>query len=389
MALWKTMAVLPNVETREAIEGGRAAFVPMSDLRVREIDETYPRHRSFLGRFTDAFGVKRRPTVLLVRPNASRRFMTVDAMASFRDVLSMSVVPRARARGIQYEHSRGIHFSKAFDIYPWVIDKNYKHLIAMTPALLAVHDISKFKGQAAPEISDMKMSGTDLDQPLFDELAKRWRRSYGSRKPAWEDVALMRSLNMAHQASQLPASLDATILDYGRLVALWVSAFEILVHPGPGGGGIANQWEVYKLLEKMPWKMREHRTRNLKCRARKKRSFDRRPLPSWLYQQLNDARNDFLHGNPIKKRCLILPGTKHSLVDFAAPLYRMALTSFLDLRWKGELPPMEDTKAFARACSERLTFDRYQRELEVAIAISRGYEPSHAAARRERRGRTT
>lgn len=389
MALWKTMAVLPNVETREAIEGGRAAFVPISDPRVQEINEAHPRHRSFLGRFTDAFGVERRPTVLLLRPNASRRFMTVDAMASFRDVLSMSIVPRAHARGIQHDHSRGIFFSKAFDIYPWVIDKDYEYLIAITPAMLALHDVRKFRGQAAPEISDMKMSTTDLDRPLFDELAKRWRRNYGSRKPAWEDVALMRSLNMAQHASQLPASLDATILDYGRLVALWVSAFEILVHPGPAGGGIANKWQVYKLLEKKRWKMRENHTRNLKCRAGKKGSFDRRPLPSWLYQQLNDARNDFLHGNPIKKRRLLLPGTKRGLVDFAAPLYRMALTSFLDLGWKGELPPMEDSKAFARACSERFTFDRYQSEVEVAIAMSRGYEPSHAAARRERRRRTT
>lgn len=387
MALWKTMAVMPNVETREAIEGGRAAFVPMSDPRVQEIDAAHPRHRSFLRSFTDAFGVEHLPTVLLVRPNASLRFMTVDAMASFRDVLSISIVPRARARGIQYDHSRGIHFSKAFDFYPWVIGRDYKNLIAVTPAMLAIHDVKKFKGQVAPEISHMKMSATDLDQPLFDELVKRWRRSYGSRKPAWEDVALMRSLNMAHQASQLPGSLDTTILDYGRLVALWVSAFEILVHPGPGG--TANQWEVYKLLEKMPWKMRENRMRNLKCRARQKGSFDRRPLPSWLYHQLNDARNDFLHGNPINKRRLLLPGPNRILVDFAAPLYRMALTSFLDLRWKGEVPPVENVKAFARACSESLTFDCFQREVEVAIAMSRGYEPKHAAARKERRRRTT
>ncbi len=389
MALWKTMAVLPNVETREAIEGGRAAFVPMSDLRVQEIDEAHPRHRCFLRRFTDAFGVKRHPTILLARPNASRRFMTVDAMASFRDVLSMSIVPIARAHGIQYEQSRGIHFSKAFDFYPWVIDKNYKYLSADTPALVALHDVKKFKGQAAPEISAMKMSATDLDQPLFDKLAKCWRRCYGSRKPAWEDVALMRSLNMAHQASQLPASLDATVLDYGRLVALWVSAFEILVHPGPGGRDVANQWKVYKLLEKMPWKMKENRTHNLKCRARKRGKFDRRPLPSWLYQKLYDARNDFLHGNPIKKRRLILPRTKRSLVDFAAPLYRMALASFLDLRWKGDLPPVEDTIAFALACSESFKLDCYQRKIEVAIAMSRGYEPSHAAARRDRRRQTT
>ncbi len=359
----------------------------MSDPRVQEIDEAHPRHRRFLRSFTNAFGVERLPTVLLVKPDASHRYRTADAVASFRDVLSMSIVPRSRARTIQYGGSRGVNFSKAFDFYPWVIDKNYKYLIAVTPAMVALHDVKRFGGQAAPEISDMKMLATDLDQPLFDELVKRWRRSYGSRKPAWEDVALMRSLNMAHQASQLPALVDATLLDYGRLVALWVSAFEILVHPGPGGK--ANQWKVYKLLEKMPWQMKENRRRTLKCHLSKRGSFVKRPLPSWLYQRLNDARNTFLHGNPINKRQLLLPKTKSNIVDFAAPLYRMALTSFLDLRWKGELPAVDDAKAFARACDERLNFDLHQREIEVAIAMSRGYEPKHAAARKERRRRTT
>lgn len=150
-----------------------------------------------------------------------------------------------------------------------------------------------------------------------------------------------------------------------------------------------NQWEVYKLLEKVPWKMRENRTRNLKCRGRGKENFDRRPLPSWLYQRLYYERNTFLHGNEIKKRQLLLPKTKRNIVDFAAPLYRMALTSFLDLRWKTELPPMEDVKAFAAACSERTIFDSYQREIEISIAMSRGYEPNHAAVRRKRRRRTT
>jgi hypothetical protein len=193
---------------------------------------------------------------------------------------------------------------------------------------------------------------------------------------------------MAHQASQLPASLDTTLLDWGRLVALWVSAFEILVHPSPNSGGTANKWEVYKLLEKMPWQMKENRKRSLKCRAMKKGIFDRRALPSWLYQKLNDARNDFLHGNPISKRRLLLPDAKRSLENFAAPLYRLALTSFLDLRWKGEIPSMGDVNAFASAIAERSTFDRYQREIEVAVAMSRGYKRKHSAAGRERRSRT-
>ena len=91
MVLWKTIAVLPNVEACEAIEGGRAAFVPIGDPRVREIDKKYPRHRNFLRHFTDAFGAERRPTVLLVKSNASPQFMTADALV----VMSQQVVHSA------------------------------------------------------------------------------------------------------------------------------------------------------------------------------------------------------------------------------------------------------------------------------------------------------
>lgn len=55
----------------------------------------------------------------------------------------------------------------------------------------------------------------------------------------WDDVALTRSLNMAYHASLLPAGTDTTFYDVGRIVSLWVSAFEILVHPG--GNGQASQ----------------------------------------------------------------------------------------------------------------------------------------------------
>jgi hypothetical protein len=388
MALWLTMAVLPNVQVQEPIEAGIAAFVPLSDPRIGEINNSHPRHRSFLNRFTDAFGVKRDPTILLARPNAPRWFMRADTVASFRDVLSMSVVPRSRALSIQYDRALGVQFARAFDIFPWIIDKHYEHLIAITPAMMALHDVSKFKGQTSPEMSPVSLSKSDIDEPLFDELVVRWRRRYRATKADWGDIALMRSLNMAHHASQLPApSLDATMLDVGRLVALWVSAFEILIHPG--GTGKANQWGVYDQLEQVKWLVRRNRARNIKCVAKKPKTFERRQLPSWLYQQLYGARNDFLHGNPIHKRRLRLKHTNRGLLDFAAPLYRLALTAFLDLRFKDPSPPMTDAKALAQHWSQQWDFNHYQRDVEVAVAMARGHKPDGRRRSRKAPGHLT
>ena len=66
--------------------------------------------------------------------------------------------------------------------------------------------------------------------------------------PQSEDIKLFRSLNMANAAALLPAGADATMLDIGRSVALWSSAFEILA-PAKREAYL----EVYALLDKNTW----------------------------------------------------------------------------------------------------------------------------------------
>ena len=143
-------------------------------------------------------------------------------------------------------------FGEAFAIYPWMLDRDYEHIIGNTPAILGMHEVTKFRGQSSPALFRTQLDVSDLDQPLLTELLARWQRRYKASQPQWEDIALFRSLNMAYHASLLPAASEATFYDVGRLVSLWVSAFEILVHPG--GTGQANRDKVFSLIEKTPWK---------------------------------------------------------------------------------------------------------------------------------------
>ena len=115
------------------------------------------------------------------------------------------------------------------------------------------------------------------------------------RSPPWEDVALMRSLNMAYQASLLPAGTDTTFYDVGRVVSLWVSAFEILVHPG--GSGQANRDKVFEMIERTTWAIPAsgQLAHDTGGKAKVKRT-----LASSLYQVLYECRNNFLHGNPVE-----------------------------------------------------------------------------------------
>jgi hypothetical protein len=63
----------------------------------------------------------------------------------------------------------------------------------------------------------------------------------------------------------------------------------------------------------------------------------------WLYDKIYDVRCDFLHGNPVKPGRLKLDRSKRALFDYAAPLYRLALTGFLPLSWNKPVPSTDDT----------------------------------------------
>ena len=75
----------------------------------------------------------------------------------------------------------------------------------------------------------------DIDFPLARELLNRWIVRFSEDAVEWKDKALFRSLNMANEAGRIPALTAATFYDVGRSLALWVSAYEILAHPGGTG----------------------------------------------------------------------------------------------------------------------------------------------------------
>jgi hypothetical protein len=380
---WKPVFVLPNIDIDEPIDGELAVLAPASDRRVAGLGRAHPNFKAFLARFADAFGVKLTPTVLLVRADAPKTFYTVDAVASFRDLIALSVVAYNRALELKYPRGHRVLFGNAFAFYPWMIDRNYQHLVGSTPAILGLHEVGKFRGQSSPELFRTKLGDAAIDRPLLAELLTRWRRRYADAAPAWPDVALFRSLNMAHHASLLPAASDTTFYDVGRLVSLWVSAFEILVHPG--GDGQANRDKVFDLLEGVTWQLRGCAEKRFKTGGKNK---FKRTLGSWLYQGLYNRRNDFLHGNPVSQADLRLSASGRNLFDYAAPLYRLALTSFLPLAFSRSMPPMTDPEAFGGYLANHLEFFDPQHTFEEALltARERPCETDGLARSRRRRG---
>jgi hypothetical protein len=342
---WKPVAVMPNIYTADVFDGGEIALVSHADARMQAILKAQPKLLEFLGRFTDAFDAKLNPAILIVRDDLFERMRKTNAIPSFRDILVASVVPYARAHTIVYSTGNRVCYAESFWLYPWMVGNDLGHMTLSTPALSAFHVVDDFHGQSSPEVPHLQLDSGDLDKALFVALMKRWRRHYLGTRQTWEDRALFRSLNMAMEAMQPPGGSGLTLYDLCRNAALWVGAFEMLTHPRKGGAGLHT---VYPLLERIECIDKNLGKKKYAAYAGAKNPWPRRSLPCWLYGRLYQARNKYIHGNPISISLLQLPGAKHGLFWLSAPLYRFALIGFLSLGFKGKVPSLTNKKAYER-----------------------------------------
>ena len=365
---WEPIWALPNIDLDESVNSETFALVSPADPRVQELVQQHRNFGTFLNQFNDTHNNSIVPTLIIRRTDVPEPLNLLDAAASFRDLIVASTVPLARARDIIHDNAIDrLRYSSFLSTYPWMIDRNYEHIIAHTPAVLALHNVDQFTGHSSPELSRCSLRRRDFDEPLLQELLRRWTARYLSAQPEWSDVALFRSLNMVNQACLIPAGADAVLHDFGRTIALWSAAFEILVHPGTSGQTNVNK--VFELLENVPWTNRKLGFRHYRIDYR--RQTVRKNLGCWLYHRIHLCRNAFMHGNPVKTSTLQVPKSRRPLFDHAAVLYRLALTSFLRLAWKEPAPDCDNAVALHEYAARNWEFQEPQRNLENALQLCR------------------
>lgn len=93
---WTPVFVLPNIPLQAATGCDIAALAPAHDPRVTAIKRAQPMFRCFLNRFSDNFGQKFEPSVLLVRATAPPAFFDISALASFRDLIAIATTTYGR-----------------------------------------------------------------------------------------------------------------------------------------------------------------------------------------------------------------------------------------------------------------------------------------------------
>ncbi|MCZ4345496.1 hypothetical protein [Devosia neptuniae] len=337
MSDWLPIVVLPNVTAVEPIDMHDIALTNRVDPRVKVACRRHPRLRTLLRRFKTAFGDSVEPSVLIVREGTPDTLLETAAVAGFRDAMAISLFTGGRALLISHDSSmsRPI-WAETLTLYPWMLDRHGEDMIASTPSMLGVHVVERFRGQSAAGLSHSDIDNADLDAPLFAELSQRWSSRFGGGEVSWDDRALFRSLNMAYQASMMPGGQEAQFYDIGRLIMLWASAFEILLHTGPEGA--SGKLQVMDLLDSADWYDTRLSAKEHEVRISKK-TVQTRTLPSLLYSKIDALRSDFIHGNDVAADQLVTSDGTHYL-HVAAVLYRCALAAKLGIK----RPQFEDNE---------------------------------------------
>lgn len=365
MSVWIPMFAMPNVQPQNVIEIEGVAFVSVHDQRIKDLRSQYSNYDAYLNKFSDEFGIKLNPSTIMIRDDTPAIYRRVDALGSFRDAISIASISKTWANVLRYgPHMDGPRYSNTFTFYPWLLDKNYDKVATQSIATIGVQEVASMRAQSVAAFSFCHLLPRMMDGALLAELLKRWARRYATDKPHWKDRALFRSLNMANAAANLPAHAEITVYDLGRLVGLWVSAFEILAHPPYGKQNGFKQ--VYSLLASTEW-------RNSWCIEKRyipyphKRNTSRSNLPCWIYGQLNGYRNDFLHGNRVTDDHLVTKRSRRAIQSYASVLYRMALASYTGLKWKEKLPKNASSSQRANYEEQQFEFDAHQRDAEAAL----------------------
>ncbi|WP_284778355.1 hypothetical protein [Agrobacterium sp. lyk4-40-TYG-31] len=323
--MWTPIAVLPSVDVRtNKLGGAHIALIGSGDPRYQAFVGANDDLMTFLARFTGSHGEALRPSVIAVSSEYAGK-PVAHAIASFKDIVVAAVTLDTRVLTILSDNNRGPFYSSSFDIYPWMVTNRSDRLVAMTPAISALHQLKGFRGIASPSVPIHQVEDSHVHSGLFEGLYRLWTQQYLEEKgEAWEVRSILRSLNMAATAMEVPnTSVTETIYDWGRVIAHWVSAFEILVHPGADGR--ADERMVLDMLARVEWRRGMLIEKSHSVKIGRGPASDR-TLAEWLYHRLFKLRNDYLHGNPVDARGFDMENAT-SILHVPAALYRMALTT--------------------------------------------------------------
>ena len=353
---WKLLFALPNLELNSPFESKFLSIVPYKDERISEMLSTSTASSKLLKGFKTHYGTKVDPSAIIRRVGHPKSLKDYNFILSFRNIFAICSLIKAWIGFSSNNSMISPAYSDYFNFYPVQPSVNDDAFIIASGALGSYGDPKEFNGQPSPYIGN-SLIPPNPDEDLIVPLLQRWEEMIKGKDKNKSNRNLFRSMEIAYMAMSVPGTQRPTINEFGARIALWVSAFEVLFHPGKDQkvnfSIVANELGKYQLdrsrLRKKSYK--------LKYKINTKRKGN---IIQTLLEKLYDSRNDFLHGNPFKSKQIFAKfrNNKISLIATAPLLYRVALSVFLDLVY----PKSSSSEFNSKKFSSFLLWEGYEKE---------------------------
>jgi hypothetical protein len=326
-AEWDLLLLLPNlaVPDQTPFDGAVIQICSSTAPPVRALKETPANATNLrlLRRFRTSRGQAYEPACLVIRADA----MTpdADAIRDFRNACAICAVSSGRCSALLGHGQWVAYYSDFFTFSHHLADRSGSVGTLAGISRGADDEVESILGTSAAMIGRPDNFSVSVDKPLFGYLLRAWRRKHLSKTATRPIRQAFRALEIAIHASSFPSDGFTTMNDRGTRIGLWVSAFEVLFHPGTK----VDKRVVQQRLAAAPWITRLMQTTRHEI-VHRGQSYPA-TLPERIYDVMYQARNDFMHGNRIRQSSIFWRyGNRSASLEFvAAALFGAALRAAL------------------------------------------------------------
>ena len=327
---WDLLFTLPNLvpPTPTPFESNGYVICSGSDARLRHLEPNPGNETSLrmLRRFRTAQGRRYRPGCFLIRSDIPRGARQAETIRAFRNACAIASTAAFYATLLSNPNAAQwrVRWADRFRFGHFMAGQNGWVQTFGGPVMGMNDQIPR--QQAAAAFGNPTDFSLVIDQPLLERLLRAWSQCYLRHRNRRGLLRLFRALEVAFHALLFPADGLTSINDVGTRIALWVSAFEVLCHPG----GNVNKRHVQKVISDAPFTERVLTLKRFTVSYSGIRS--RVTFPEAVYDDLYWARNQFLHGMPVRQRMLHYRQSVAytALTDVAPVLFNAALVSRLN-----------------------------------------------------------
>lgn len=365
------VAALPGLVLKHCRSAGRYHLLAPGSPEYDAILGQERAVADYLGRFSTPFGDQLNPPII----GATRQARRPNArdLVAFRDCVAIPAIIEARRQELTQGRPRGFPYSDSFDFYTVHPARDGESVTLHTPREIGTHELASFHGQPTPLLLHPNHQSVEFDDvlglPLLSLFASR-------RVDRALRAKILRSLHAAYAACRAPFHHLGGSLDFGMTTSSWVTAFEVLAHPG--GTGDVTWKHVSELINRVPWPdpSLRRRSRVPVVGAGRRGPKGRVNPPVQVYGRLYAARNAYLHGEPelAAARRHLSDGRRGRMEAQAAILYRFVLLRVLadaGLYDFPRVPAWRDGMSEERRARYGREFARDYHERQVGRALLR------------------